>query len=152
MYNRIYVNYGDIVQNESLVIDFLAKNSDSFSFNPIIKKPYSQMPPYFIYAEKLLPFIIKYIFEKQDWPVDFLGQLKHQIMVVCRCCKGSRKQLLEMPNLFLLEDNDIPEDICFYRNGKLWFGSITHERISFFTDITNEEVLFFQKNNIKINI
>ena len=107
------MNYEDIIKNEPVVIDFLPKKSTCFSVTSVIKKPYSQLPPVFNYSMQLQPFIIKYIFERKDWPVDFLGHLKHQIMVVCHCCKESRKQLLHMPNIFLPIDSNMPEDICF---------------------------------------
>lgn len=74
-----------------LPMDFLTKNSDAFSFTTIIKKPYSQLPPSFGCNVQLQPFVIKYIFERKDWPVDFLGQLKHQIMVSC----GLRQYLMK---------------------------------------------------------
>lgn len=145
MFDRINVNYQDIVENASAVIGYLTKNSEFFSISVIIKKPYSQFPPSFDYKEQLQPFITKYIFERKDWLVDFLGCAKHQIMVVCRCCKESRKALLQMPNIFLYMDNDVPEDICFYRQGKLWFATISHERMAFFSNSTKEEVEIFKR-------
>ena len=46
-------------------------------------------------------------------------------------------------------DNDIPEDICFYRNGKLWFATISHEKIAFAVDVTKADLTFFKENGIK---
>ena len=149
MFHKTNVNYEDIIQQEQIIIDFLSKNSDYFSVTVIIKKPYSQMPPVFNYNVQLYPYAVKYIFEKKDWLVDFLGQLKHQIMVVCRCCKGSRKELLQMKNLFLPVENDMPEDICFFRNGKLWFATISHEKIAFIINPTSEDIKFFKAQNIR---
>lgn len=150
MSHRIKINYEDLVKNESEIIDFLIKNSDCFSVTAVIKKPYSQMPPAFNYDIQLQPFVIKYIFERKDWPVNFLGQLKHQIMVVCRSCKESRKQLLQMPNVFLPIDNGLPEDICFYRNDELWFATISHEKLAFMIGGTKEDVVFLAKNGVRV--
>ncbi|MBQ7039477.1 MAG: hypothetical protein IJN39_02810 [Clostridia bacterium] len=145
-----YVNYDDIVKNESTIIDFLINNSDSFSVTTVIKRPYSQLPPVFNYDIQLQPFVTDYIFERKDWLVDFLGKRKHQIMVVCQCCKESRNQLLQMPNVFLPIDNNMPEDICFYRKGKLWFATVSHEKIAFLSEATKEDIAFFVKNNIRV--
>ena len=150
MSRRIYLNYENIIKNEPVVIDFLTKKSNGFSVTTVIKKPYSQFPPDFNYRTQLQPFITKYIFERKDWPVDFLGHLKHQIMVICHCCKESRKQLLHMPNIFLPIDNNMPEDICFYRNGKLWFATISHEKMAFMVNATKEDVVFFKEKGITI--
>lgn len=43
MSDRIYLNYDDIVKEESVVVDYLAKNSDRFSVTAVIKRPYSQL-------------------------------------------------------------------------------------------------------------
>ena len=150
MSHKIYVNYEDIVKNEPTIIDFLTKNSNYFSFTTVIEKPYSQLPPVFNYDLELHPFITKYIFERKHWLVDFLGYLKHQIMVVCRCCKESRKQLLQMPNIFLSVDNNMPEDFCFYREDELWFATISHEKIAFIMNATEEDISFLKKNGIRI--
>lgn len=37
MSDRIYLNYDDIVKEESVVVDYLAKNSDRFSVTAVIK-------------------------------------------------------------------------------------------------------------------
>lgn len=150
MWDRVNVNFEDIVRNERVVIEFLNKNSDTFSFTTIIKKPYSQLPPVFGCNVQLQPFVIRYIYERKDWPIDFLGQLKHQIMVVCRCCKDSGRELLQMSNVFLPIVNDRPEDICFYRNGKLWFATISHEKMAFMVDATNEDIAFLKENCIRV--
>ena len=150
MFEKIIVNYMDIIHNEQIVIDFLSRFSDEFSITVLIKKPYSQDPPIYQYCDQITPYATKFIYEKKDWPVDFLGQLKHQILVVCGCCKQSRKELLNMPNLFFSAECDVPEDICFYRDGKLWFATITHEKMAFMVDATKEDVAFFKENGIKI--
>ena len=145
MLARIYVDFEELIQNEIAIIDFLAKNSDTFSIVVILKKPYSQKPPLFNYAEQLRPYITDYLWERSDWLIDYLGRSKHQMMVVCRCCKESRKELSRMPNLFLSQEGEAPEDIAFYRNGKLWFSTITHEKTAFFANVSKEEVSLIKK-------
>ena len=148
MFNKRMIEYENIVENESEVIEFFTKNSDWFSIIVRIKKPYSQEPPVFNFDQQLRPYILRYIFQEKDWLVDFLGKPSHQIMVVCRCCKGSLKELLKMPNLFLTSEDDVPEDICFYRQGKLWFASVTHEKISFMLNATNGDLDFLKTHKI----
>ena len=150
MFKKRMVKYEDVIQNEKTAIEFLTKNSDFFSVIVKIKKPYSQMPPVFNYDDKLRPYAMRYIFQEKDWLVDFLGKSRHQIMVVCHCCKGSRNELLQISNVFLPVENITPEDICFYRNNKLWFATISHEKIAFVVDATNEDIAFFRENGIRI--
>lgn len=149
MFNEVNVNYNDIVQNEQIIIEYLSKFSDSFSINVLIKKPYSQNPPIYKYCDQINPYAVKFLFERKDWPIDFLGQRKHQIMIICRCCKGIRNELLKIPNLFIASECDVPEDICFYRNNKLWFATITHEKISFMQGATEKDIGFLKEHKIR---
>lgn len=151
MVHRVYINYEDVIKYEPVVLDFLIKHSDCFSVNVVMQKPYSQLPPVFDYNLQLQPFITKYIFERKDWPVDFLSRRRHQIMVICHCCKESCKQLLQMPNVFLPMDNNMPEDICFYRKGRLWFATVSHEQMAFMVGATAEDIAFFRGNGIRIS-
>ena len=64
-------------------------------------------------------------------------------MIVCRCCKESRNKLQQLPNVFLAVENNMPENICFYRNNKLWFGTVTHENMAFLVNATPSEKSFF---------
>ena len=146
--NKMTVNYDALVDNESSAIEYLMKNSDSFSVTVITKKPYSQQPPIFDQSERFDRFIIKYYFDYETWPVDFLGRMKHQILIMCSCNKESRKMLSEMPSLFLPEIN-MPEDICFYRNGKLWFATVSHERLAYIFDAKKEDLEFLSKHGIR---
>ena len=93
MSDRIYLNYDDIVKEESVVVDYLAKNSDRFSVTAVIKRPYSQLPPDFNYGVQLQPFVENYIFERKDWLVNFLGYMRHQIMVFSRMKDLPQKQV-----------------------------------------------------------
>ena len=152
MSHRVYIKYDDIISHEKDVIKFLIDNSEQFSVTVVISRPYSQFPPVFNCDKLLQPYVIKYIYERNEWPVNFLGKRRHQIMVVCRCCKEIRKQLLIMDGLFIQVNNNLPEDICFYRNGKLWFGTITHEKIAFIENITAEDIAFFRQCGIQIYV
>lgn len=57
--------------------------------------------------------------------------------------------LLKIPNIFTPEIN-MPEDICFYRNGKLWFATVSHEKLAFIFDAKKEDLKFFLKKGIKV--
>jgi hypothetical protein len=55
-----------------------------------------------------------------------------------------------MPNFFLPEDYELPEDLCFYRNGSHWFATISHEETAFLTGATAEDLAFFKENGIRM--
>lgn len=149
---KININYADVVNNEKVLMNYFGKNSECFSFLSIIEKPYSHNPPIFKYCKELSPYVIKYLFDKNDWLVDFLGRLKHQIMVVCRCCKESTNVLLSIPNVFSNSEENAPEDICFFRDGKLLFATINHEKMAFMIDATNKDLNFLQGQGIHFYI
>lgn len=143
MSHRIYLNYPNIVQNHASILNALFEKSDSFSLSPIVDKPYSQRPPVYSCAKQLNLFATQFVFEKSDWPHDFISPIKHQILVYYECNNKSKNVLLQMPNIFLAVEYDLPEDICFYRNGKLWFATITHEQIAFLENVSEQEAFDF---------
>jgi hypothetical protein len=149
MFDRVIIDYNDIVKNEKKVLDYTSKFSDCFSILAIIKKPYSQNPPVFKYSDLFYPYATKYIYDKKDRPINFLSNLKHQIMIICDCCKGSRKMLIELPNIFIPLENDLPEDVCFFRNGIAWFVTISHEKMAFMQNPSKADLDFLSKENIK---
>lgn len=151
MFDRRVVRYEDIIRNKDTLITYFTKNTDYFSVVVKTQKPYAQRPPIFHYDQQLRPYITRYIFDKYDWLVDFLGAENHQIMLVCNCCRGSRNELLQMPNIFLPEENVEPEDICFYRNKKLLFATISHEEIAFMVEPSKEDLEFLAQNSIWIS-
>lgn len=152
MFKTISVDYDYLCNNETHTINYLTKKSDSFSLSVTIKKPYSQHPPVFNYDTLLQPFVIKYILDRKDWPVDFLTRRKHQIMIMCHSSKESREALLQLPNVFLNLESEKVEDICFYRSKKIWFATISHERMAFMINPTAEDLSFFGgKGTVGVN-
>lgn len=113
MCNRIYLKYENVVNNYQSVIKYLCRTSDIFTLTPIIRKPYSQIPPSYKYSNELQPFATKYLFYKSEWLVDFLTPWKHQIMVVYRCCKQSRDELLKYQIYFCLMNAVRPRIFVF---------------------------------------
>lgn len=146
MFNKISIDYDYICNNTTCVINYLIKNSDSFSLSVTTKKPYSQFPPVFNCDTQLQPFIIEYILDRKDWPVDFLTRRKHQIMIMCHSSKESCKALQQLPNIFLSVGPDMVEDICFYRSSKLWFATISHESLAFMINPTADDLSFFLRH------
>lgn len=42
--------------------------------------------------------------------------------------KKFRRTYRDIPNFFLAIEQNLPEDICFYRDGEVWLYTVTHER------------------------
>ena len=45
-------------------------------------------------------------------------------------CAHARDVVLSWPNPFEAVAHGLPEDICFYRRGEVWFATVTHERLA----------------------
>ena len=43
----------------------------------------------------------------------------------------------------------LPEELCFYRNNKIWFSCTCHERLLRIGNETNEDIDFFKSHKIK---
>ena len=52
-------------------------------------------------------------------------------------------------NIFDWDGKIFPEELCFYREGVIWFSCICHERLLFIHNETPDDIAFFNKNKIK---
>ncbi len=140
----INFDYQKLIENEQGIINYLAKNSETFSITTIKKRPYSQNPPIFKYDNNFNPYAIKY-FYRNEYPkaMRFIPLNKHGVLVFCLCNKNSRKSLLEVPNLFAPLDADDPENLCFYRNNNPFFVSIPHEKLAYVRDPNKKDIEAF---------
>ena len=150
MYNLIY---SDIVKNYLIVLKYCLKYSNNFSVITNLKKPYSKRPPSCEHDIWLLNWsscLINQIIGIKKWPGTETKD-NHKVMNVYNSRKF-RTTFINFPNLFLPIENNLPEDICFYRGGKPWFATITHEKMAFMMTATKDDLNFLQQNKIGYHI
>ena len=144
------IDYNDLVNNYKKIIRFAVKSSDVFSVVDWQKRPYSAFPPF---ADKddimkpLEPFIIKKVAGVRNWPGTGTGD-NHMVLSVYECSKFCGNELVKLPNFFSPIEHNIPEDICFYRNGIAWLVTVSHEELAFMYNVTKEDILFLEENSI----
>ena len=69
-------------------------------------------------------------------------------MIQYRCCRASKDFLLGISDLLSTGNDETLEDICFYRAKKPWLVSITHEKLMFLFDATEDDIAFLDQNEI----
>ena len=152
--HNIDIDFSDLIENYHEVIKYAGKFSDAFSVITNLKKPYSENPPICEHDEAikcLKPFLTEQIMGIKEW-TGMMTKDNHKVMIIYRTCKESRKILSEMPNLFLPVKNQLPEDICFYRNKNPWFATVSHEKTAFMLNATKDDMAFLNENGIKIYV
>lgn len=151
MLHDLDMNYDDIISKYLVVVDYAGKFSDSFSLMTNLKKPYSKVPPNCEHDEilkPLEPYLLEQKIGLKEWPGTIKASVdNHKVMNIYRSCKETRAILLKMPNAFLFS-NSLPEDICFYRNKKPWFVTVSHEKITFMLNASEDDMAFFQEQKI----
>lgn len=144
------INYSDIVEKYWDVIKYCLKNSDSFSVITSVRRPYSKRKPV-IEHEAILegwkPYLIEQIAGIKEWPGTKTDE-KHKMMNAYSS-REFRKNVEEIPNLFIAKEYNLPEDICFYRKGEPWFSTTTHEEIAYMNMATNQDIEFMKLHNIR---
>ena len=69
-------------------------------------------------------------------------------MIQHRCCRASKDLLLAFSDLLSTRNDETPEDLCFYRTKKPWLVSVTHEKLMFLFDETEDDIAFLNQNAI----
>lgn len=122
-----------------------AKTSDSFSVVTEQVKPFGIDPPKCKHDEilnSISDYLIKQDVGVKSWP-GTKTSANHMVLNIYRIVKSTRNWLNESPNLFVYRE-DLPEDICFYRDGKAWMYVTTHERDMAIINPTDEDMAFFE--------
>ncbi len=139
------ISYDLIIENEKRVLRYAARTSDCFSVVTEQIKPFSARPAKCRHDAVLEPIsdcLVKQTVGVNSW----LGTMRsgnHWVLNLYRITKATKNWLNEAPNLFLYRD-DMPEDICFYRNGKAWLYATTHEKMIHIIDPTDADLAFFK--------
>jgi len=151
MLHNLKIEYNDLVEKYKEIIDYAGRFSESFSLITNLKKPYTKQPPRCDHECLLSPLFPCLIDQKigRELSGKYKGKAgNHKIMNMYKACKTSRVIVRGMPNLFLFSNN-LPEDLCFYRNGEVWFWTITHEEMAFMESANKNDVEFLQMHDIK---
>ena len=125
------LNFNLIADYYKEVINYCGKYSETFSIITMLKKPYSKIPPnckHSAVLEPFHPYLIKQIIGVLEWPGTVIKGTNKMILNMYSCCR----------------ENNLPEDICFYRDKKPWFVTISHEKIAYLTSSTKQDDLFFR--------
>lgn len=145
---EIILKYSLLTTKEIEVLQYCAKNADSFSIISKIKKPYTKIPRTYIHMSTLAPFepyLIKQVVGAREWAGVREGVDNHRILNYYRCCKETRALLKEVPHLLLPLEYNLPEDICFYRKENPFFVTISHEKFALLVAPTQQDTTFFQE-------
>jgi len=147
------IHYEDLAANYREVIRYAVNASEKFSVITTVKKPYSGTPAHWEHEEVMKtfePYVLEFAAGIRKWP-GTETKAKHKAIVIYRSCKAVGRALCGMPNFFLPMENGLPEDITFYRNGKPWLITVSHENLAWISDCTAEDRAFFRENGIRFD-
>jgi hypothetical protein len=152
MHQNLKIDYDDSVREYLSLVDYCGKHSDSFILITQLLSPFSKVPPNLKHDQLLKPiepYLIEQVIGLRQWPGTKTAAL-HNVLNRYKCCKETRQFLTGAPNMFVSQGSfGLPEDICFYRNGKPWLITTSHERMISMTDFKSEDCDFLVKHNIK---
>ena len=146
------IDFEDLLIKYDVFLKYAVNNGSYMSFMTFQEKPYSKIPPNCRHdkmTEPLLKFLSKQEVGIRRW-ANSGEKDNHRVMNIYECQSGLSKRLPALGNLLLSDELDLPEDICFYRNRDIWISTVTHERLAYLYDPSEEDKKFFRENNIEI--
>lgn len=139
------INYNQIVQKKDIFLKYLFHNSEFFSL--IETKSFNQNFDSESFIDKLSPFLVKIVSEKQLW-LPHITKQKNEIMCIYRCCSTTQRFLIDKFDCWWNDRTGIYSDVCFYQDKHPWFYCINHETLAFINAQRND-VAFFDMHNIQ---
>ena len=128
----IRLRYEAMAERHAEVLRYLFRTSEEFSFHTRRLKPFSETDQRLAHDAALAPLSEEMTLRKsgmENWPGKY-GRDPHEAYVCYRASAQARDVVLSWPNPFEAVERGLPEDICFYRRGEVWFATVTHERLA----------------------
>jgi hypothetical protein len=145
------LEYMDLEGKYLDVLKYCLKFSDSFSVITTMKKAYSQKT-YIPEHDKVLKewdfCLVEQNVGIKEWP-GTRTNAKRKVMNVYNARKF-RTTIIDIPNFFRPEENNLPEDICFYRDKEPWFITVSHEKMIFLDTPTLRDLQYFSEREIRV--
>lgn len=141
-----HIKYSVLQEKSNAILEYCLKYSNSFSLISNLKRPYSQIPPVCAHNETIsswTDYLINYVIGIKEWP-GTITRDNHRVMYMYNSRKF-RTSVYCLPNFFSAFEDNLPEDICFYRDGKPWLFTVSHEKLAGLWDPTPRDIAFFDK-------
>ncbi len=145
IYKGFALDYGALIKDTAKVIEYVFRRSDSFSIVTDLVKPYSKIPPSCKQDEwttNLQPYLISQNVGAKEWP-GVQNRNCHKVLSFYKACKQTKAIVQAWPGVFQACEYRLPEDICFYRDGTVWFATTSHERTADVLKLSKEDADFF---------
>lgn len=95
--------------------------------------------------DRLKPYLIKDI-KTTHWFSYYVMPDNKKHVYLFKVCPESREIVIELYKSLLFGMGDEPlEDLCFFRDKKLFLGTVSHERICFLYPVNDEMALAFKR-------
>ena len=144
--NIVQLDYSSLLAEYDRVMNHLFESSDAFAVVADLKKPYSKLPPNVRqndFAESLKDYALSQITDERKWCEGVERRGKHKVLLTFRACRQAMEIARERGNLLAAPANALPEDLCFLRDVRTWFSTITHERMAFVSIESPDDAAFF---------
>lgn len=140
------LDYSVLVKAVNKVLKYAFERSDSFSIVTDLAKPYSKRPPCCKQDEwtaGLQGYLISQEVGAKEWP-GIHNRNGHKVLSFYKACGQTEAIVQAWPNAFQACKFGLPEDICFYRDGKAWFATTSHEGTADAWRLSEEDEAFFR--------
>lgn len=128
-------------------IKYAMKTCDSFSL--VFEKDHLKMTKY---AMQETYDIIKdfVLYEKNIvYHPDTGTSFQNSNIIFFECNKYTQNVLQKVNSVFDWNGQNLPEELCFYRNNKKWFVCVCHEKYLFIHNETEADKSFLQEEKIE---
>ena len=128
------LDYSRLVRDYERIVVYLFNSSDRFCTVATGIRPYSRIPPMIrqnTFDLACCDYCIERMNHNDRWPKEIEKVGKHKVLLVYDSKKKLGEIVKSLGNPFILNETVFPEDMYFYREGRLWFYAIQHERLSF---------------------
>lgn len=140
--NSIIIKYDYLIKNCDKFLKYAFRTCDSFALLFEADRPYKE--GYVEASQEVHLDLKKYLIKQHPPSSRFYERIqKGHILNQYHCNRQTKDIILSLNNIFDYNYEEyLPEDIKFYRNNKLWFSSVSHERTAVIDNATEQDISF----------
>lgn len=134
----------------SKFLDYAINNCDAFSC--VLEKDEHNKSKYIF--QELYYCILDLIIDKKNigYHPDTNTEFSNCDYIKVKNCQSLKFLFFKVHNIDEWNGIIFPEELCFYREDKVWFTYISHENILFVYNETRNDIDFFEQKKIKYHI
>ena len=151
MIRVVRINYDDLIKEYTSFLDYAIDSSDFISLITYQIKPFitdNLMCEHDKELSLIKTYLKRQIVGIRKWSNNGTKN-SHAVMNIYLCSKKLKRDISTLGNFLLPQDDNLPEDIGFYKKNRIWIATVSHEKLAFLYEPSERDIAFLKTLKVR---